>query len=225
MNSGDTHLFLIRHGEANCNVDRVIGGPKGDTGLTARGVRQAEALRDRLAHYPWPKGRSPEVFVASSLPRARQTAAIVAPGLGLTPTLDDAFQELRTGDAADGLALGEYVARFGWVDLGSEPEVPVDPGGESFASFHARVGGAFDRLLAAHAGRVIVVATHGGVVDASFVYFLGLNFDYTRRVAFGATHTSITHWAFLPRFAFGPESPAKSWRLIRYNDDLHAHGL
>jgi len=42
-----THLYLIRHGEAVSNVEPIIGGLRGDGGLTPRGVAQATRLRDR----------------------------------------------------------------------------------------------------------------------------------------------------------------------------------
>src|SRR2546423_1692878 len=45
-----TRLVLIRHGESRSTVDRVVGGHRGCSGLTDRAVRQAKALRDRLAH-------------------------------------------------------------------------------------------------------------------------------------------------------------------------------
>ena len=44
-----TRLVLIRHGESQVTVDRVVGGSKTCSGLSDRGRRQAEALRDRLA--------------------------------------------------------------------------------------------------------------------------------------------------------------------------------
>ena len=43
-----TRLVLIRHGESRATVDEIVGGHDGCQGLTDRGRRQAEALRDRL---------------------------------------------------------------------------------------------------------------------------------------------------------------------------------
>jgi len=71
-----TRLFLIRHGQAVSNVEPMIAGIRGDAGLTPLGVMQAERLRDRLAASGEIKA---DVFLASSLPRARQTAQIIAP--------------------------------------------------------------------------------------------------------------------------------------------------
>ena len=45
--SGDeahgTRLVLVRHGEAECNVAGIVGGPQGCTGLTDLGRVQAAA--------------------------------------------------------------------------------------------------------------------------------------------------------------------------------------
>jgi len=80
-----THLYLIRHAEAVSNVEPIIAGMRGDTGLTAHGVAQAERLRDRLA-----AGEiAADVLIASTLPRAQQTAEIIAPALGLPIIWDD----------------------------------------------------------------------------------------------------------------------------------------
>jgi len=43
-----TRVVMIRHGEAVCNVSGVCGGRLRCEGLTPRGRRQVEGLRDRL---------------------------------------------------------------------------------------------------------------------------------------------------------------------------------
>jgi len=64
-----TQLYLIRHGQAFCNVENLIAGMESDVGLTPVGVAQAERLRDRLSA----TGEiAADVLIASTLPRARQ---------------------------------------------------------------------------------------------------------------------------------------------------------
>ncbi|HEX5571400.1 MAG TPA: histidine phosphatase family protein, partial [Ktedonobacterales bacterium] len=104
-----TNLYLIRHGEAVCNVDGTIAGMHSDVGLTELGVMQAERLRDRLAA----TGEiAADALIASTLPRAWQTAEIVAPALGLPIIPDDDAQELRPGEA-DGLNVADFLERYG----------------------------------------------------------------------------------------------------------------
>jgi probable phosphoglycerate mutase len=206
------NLLLIRHAEAEANVRRIVGGVRGDTGLTARGVAQAERLRDRLAA----TGEiAADVLLASSLRRAHQTAEILAPALGLPVVLDDELHELRPGEA-DGLPLDEAVARFGSPDFAHHPERPVSPGGESWAAFMARVAGALARIAAAHEGRTVVVVTHGGVVDGAFVHFLRLGAGGYLPAQFTTRHTALTHWQHRPRF-----DGTTAWHLLGFNDATH----
>ena len=139
----ETDLYLVRHGQAYANVEPIIAGMRGDAGLTPLGRMQAERLRDRLQA----SGEiSADVLIASTLPRARQTAEIIAPALEVPIQFDDAVQELRPGDLGDGLSVDEFKARFGWVDQVAEPLRPMSPDGESWARFLLRVGDAMDRI-------------------------------------------------------------------------------
>jgi probable phosphoglycerate mutase len=211
-----TNLHLIRHGEAEINVRRVVGGKRGDTGLTPRGAAQAERLRERLAG-----GREirADVLVSSPLPRARETAEILAPALGLPVTLDDALQEIDPGEA-DGLTFEEAISRFGIPDFEREPDRPLCPGGESWIGFMRRVAGALDRLAQAHEGRTVVLVTHGGFIDGSFVHFLRLATISFPGSRFAPHHTSLTHWQHRP-----PRGPAGGWRLVSFNDAFHTREM
>jgi len=70
---------MVRHGESRANAEGIAGGPKGDGGLTALGRAQAAALADRLVSSKELAGAS--ALYCSDLPRARQTAEIIARGL------------------------------------------------------------------------------------------------------------------------------------------------
>jgi probable phosphoglycerate mutase len=211
-----THLYLVRHGQAIVNVEPIIGGMRGDRGLTALGVEQARRLRDRLAAT---REIEADVLITSSLPRARQTAEILAPALGLPVLLDDEVQELRVGDEGDDLTLEEYKRRFGWVDLEADPFRTVDPHGESWATFMLRVAKALTRITREHAGKTIVVVCHGGVIDGSFLHFFGMNGLAVPPAGFYTQNTSITYWRRMPHHG------RMRWILTRYNDDAHLRGL
>jgi 2,3-bisphosphoglycerate-dependent phosphoglycerate mutase len=211
-----THLYLIRHGEAVSNVDRTAptAGMRGDQGLTPLGVQQAERLRDRLAATGEVRA---DVLIASTLPRARQTAEIIAPALDLPIIWDDDVQELDVGEA-DGVPWNEVEANL--PDFRREPFRPLAPGGESWPRFVLRVASALDRIIREHDGKTIVVVCHGGVVDAAFVAFVGLGFVAVPPVEFHTRNTSITHWKSHPR-----EHERPLWQLISYNDDVHVRDI
>ena len=206
-----THLYLVRHGEAVVNVEPIMGGMRGDTGLTPRGVAQAESLRDRLAA----TGEiAADILISSTLPRARQTAEIIAPALNVPMVLDDEVQEIGVGDA-DGLHHEEAWARYGNPDFVNDPFHQIAPGGESWAQFMLRVAGALHRIVRDHKGKTIVLVCHGGVIDGSFAYFLNIHTRIPLRLEFYPHNTSLTHWE---TYSY---SGQKFWRLACYNDVAH----
>lgn len=211
-----TQLYLIRHGEALTNVDGSVAGIQGDKGLTDRGRQQAERLRDRLAATGEIEA---DVFIASTLARARQTAEIIAPALNLPIIEDDDVQELRVGEA-DGMSHDEFLAVHGKADFRRAPFKPLSPGGENWPHFVVRVATALDRIVREHHGKTIVVVCHGGVIDASFSIFFGLGSLAQPHHEFFTRNTSITQWELRERAGEPPR-----WRLVKYNDDVHTHDL
>ena len=131
MKMSRTRLHLIRHGEAYSNIryeGKVVSGMKGDKGLTPLGVTQVERLRDRLLA----TGElATDVVLASTLPRARQTAEILAPVWEAPIISDDDLHELRPGEA-DGLLRDVARERYGKMDFRQQPYHPKSPGGETW---------------------------------------------------------------------------------------------
>jgi probable phosphoglycerate mutase len=203
-----THLVLVRHGEADCNVRSVIGGHLGCTGLSPLGVAQAEALRARWEATG--EMRDASAFYASVLPRAIQTAEIIAPALGdLELRTDCDLCEMHPGEC-DGMTWQEFARLYPTPDFSVEPDRPLSPGGESWSGLLRRVDTILRALADRHAGETIVITCHGGVVNASLVAFLGLAHDGTR-LDLRTRNTSITEW----------EREDGRWRLLRYNDSAH----
>jgi probable phosphoglycerate mutase len=207
-----TNLYLIRHGEAYSNVEAVIGGMNGDRGLTERGVAQVEALARRLA-----TGEiAADALYASTLPRARTTAEHVAEALGLPIQWDAELHELRPGEA-DGMRIADARVKFeSFNHFLVEPFTPIAPGGESWGSFQARTSAALERLILRHQEQTIVVVAHGGTIEISFLYLLGLGPDVRQRAAFHVRNTAITHWKQLD--AAGGR---REWHLEAHNDYRH----
>src|SRR5579884_635436 len=208
-----TRLYLIRHAEANSAIQGFIG----DGGLSPLGILQAKRLRDRLAAS---KEIAADVLIASTLPRARQTAEIIAPALGLPVQLDDSLQELRPGEA-DGMPVEQFQARFGEPDYENDPYRIIAPGGESWAQFMLRVGATLDRFARTYEGKTIVLVCHGGVIDGSFLYFFKMSAWTPPPTRFYTRNTSITHWKQLT----SATQEEKSWHLMKYNDAFHLYDI
>lgn len=206
-----TRLVLIRHGESNVTVNRVIGGHRTCSGLSDLGRQQAERLRERLAA----TGElAPDVLISSNFPRAIETAEVIAPAFaGLSMVVDEGFGEHDPGPEIDGMTFDVYVDRFGTPDW-TDPDVEIFPGGESISVFHARVGDALQRTLQAYRGATVVVSCHGGVIDATFRQLLQA--PITGGFELHTLNTSVTEFV---------SAPSGDWRLQRYNDVAHLHGL
>jgi probable phosphoglycerate mutase len=207
-----TRLVLVRHGESNVTVARIIGGMRTCSGLSPLGVRQAEALRDRLSTTA--ELGTVDVLVSSTMPRALETAEIIAPACGglVVEQVAD-LREHEPGEA-DGLSFDAYVERYGVPDFEKDPYVPMAPGGESLAGFHLRAATALHGITRALAGRTVVVVCHGGVVDVALRSFMRLG--VVGSFELWTHNTSLTELVQLE---------SGRWRLARYNDAAHLAGL
>jgi probable phosphoglycerate mutase len=209
-----TRLVLVRHGEAICNVQGVVGGPVGCTGLTETGYRQAEALRRRLSESG--ELAEAEAFYSSVLRRARQTAEVVAPAVGggqLRLVEDCGLCELHPGEA-DGLGWGQFQERYEEPDWDRDPSTVIAPGGESWTGFVERAAAALGSVAERHRGATAVVVCHAGVIESAMLRFLPVGGRH--RLGLRTTHVSLTEFE-AERDADG--TPA--WRLVRYNDAAH----
>jgi probable phosphoglycerate mutase len=203
-----SRLVIIRHGEAVSNADDIVAGHLSCKGLTDHGRRQVEALAVRL-------GRTNELagaaaLYSSILPRAIETAEILAPALGgLEVQQTCSLCERHVGEA-DGMTWRDYEARYGRLKPGDDPDREMAPGGESWRGFLDRAEAALYGVMASHPGELAVVAAHGGIIGTSMVRFLGLP-DHGAALRGHPDNSSITEWAWTGR----------RWWLVRYNDAGH----
>ena len=206
-------IVLVRHGEAECNVNRVVGGLKGCTGLTDLGRRQVAALADRL--YESGELREATARYSSVLPRAVETAERLRPVVGsgpraLGPVIQrDDLSELHPGQC-DGMPWGEVVEVFGVPDWDRDPGIRIAPGGESWSEFVVRASDAVRDVVARHPGELVVAAVHAGVVEACMISYLGVPPETYRRGWVRIVHASMTEWEWLPS--------EDRWVLLRFND-------
>lgn len=202
-------LLLVRHGDAHAGFHGPIGGPKGCRGLTDLGRAQAERLRRHLESSP---RLHVDVLLTSEIPRAVETARIIAAAFGQTSLQQDCdLCEVHTGDA-DGVDWADYPSRFGSFDMMAEPERPFAPGGDSWTSFHRRVDDVMIRLAAQHPRQTVMAVCHAGVIAASVRVRLGATLSGpTARLV--PTHTGLTEWHV--------DEASGIWTLRSYNDARH----
>lgn len=143
-------IWFVRHGETELNASRTL--QPADTPLSARGIRQAEAVAQRLASLPLAG------LVSSDLPRAWRTAEAIAKTTGLTPVASPLLHERNFGDLR-----GQPYDAFGYDPLRMHD---APPAGESMVDFAERCQEAFDSLLQyqRQLGGPLVVVSHGLVI-------------------------------------------------------------
>ena len=172
-----TELILIRHGETFWNREHRIQGHL-DSTLTPEGIAQAQMCAKRLAD------EHIDVVVASDLGRVRHTAEILLAGRG-PPIMFDASLRERCFGIGEGMTYaemdGKYPQLFSQASL-VDSEFTL-PEGETRAAFHARVNAAINRLATAHAGKRLLIVTHGGVLGVIYRWLNDMPVANAQRVA------------------------------------------
>ena len=150
-------FVLLRHGETPLTPQKRFSGSGGtNPSLSDVGRDQAERAGAALA-----RRGTIQAIVASPLARTRETAGIVARHLGLEVTVEDEIRETDFG-AWEGLTFAEVRERYPddlnrWL---ADPTAEPSGGGESFAATATRIAAARDKLVAAYAGRTVLLVSH-----------------------------------------------------------------
>ncbi|MER5291191.1 bifunctional RNase H/acid phosphatase [Streptomyces pharetrae] len=150
-------FVLLRHGETPLTPQKRFSGSGGsDPSLSGIGREQAERVAAALA-----RRGTIQAIVSSPLARTRETAGIVAARLGLEVGIDDGLRETDFG-AWEGLTFAEVQERHpedlaAWL---ASPDAEPTGGGESFAATATRIAATRDKLIAAYAGRTVLLVTH-----------------------------------------------------------------
>ncbi len=170
-------IILIRHGETPLNVARTL--QPADTPLSANGLAQAQAVARRMA------GMQLAGIVSSDLPRALSTAQAIAAATGLPLTTTALLHERNFGDLR-----GQPYDTLGYNPLTMDG---APPGGESTATFLARVAQAFAHIVQLRAtleGNLAVV-THGLVMRALLAHHVQMPAGGELPLRVGNTSVSV----------------------------------
>ncbi|MCP3856288.1 MAG: histidine phosphatase family protein [Actinomycetia bacterium] len=180
------HLILVRHGEQEWPEENSPTAAWIDPPLSERGRHQAE-LVGQFLH------REPIAAVYSShLSRAHDTGRAIGKHHDLEPMVMkelaeiEIFRDLPDDRPATDI-LGDHIlegVRDRFVRLRKWDAYPMS---ESSAEFRNRTGLALDAVLARHPDQTVVVACHGGVINAFLAELLTIEMDMFFRPA----HTSV----------------------------------
>lgn len=179
-------LAFIRHGQTNWNFEYRLQGST-DIPLNDTGRQQARDAVATLDGVNW------DAIVSSPLSRARETASIIADGLGieLGPTYDE-LVERHYGDAEG--ATAEIIAER-WPDHNY-------PGLEPRESVIARGTAALERVHADYGDRNTLIVCHGTLIRYTLSALAGREFDQIRN---GSVATF--------------DRLGEGWRVLSVNDE------
>lgn len=168
-------IDLLRHGETELG-----GGLRGslDDALTERGWAQMRAAVEQAG--PW------HALVTSPLQRCAHFADELGARLVLPVQLEAGIRELHFGDW-EGLSAAQIMEDQAdalglfWAD----PYAFTPPGGEPVEAFAERVLTAIERLHREHAGKQLLLVTHGGVMRLLLARARGLPREQLLQVEVG----------------------------------------
>lgn len=169
-------IYLVRHGEVEANVGRVLVG-RGDSPFTPAGVRHPLALARALSNVTL------AAVYTSPMRRSRESAERILEALARRVPLSEswAIAEIDAGEL-EGLRFEEVRERA--PDFGRSDDFRY-PGGESWGDVQRRALEFVTGLERAHPGASVLLVTHAGVIASLVAHYLGEPVGLYVRVRFG----------------------------------------
>ena len=188
-----TRIVFVRHGRTASNTSGKIASHT-DEPLDEKGEHQIEATA-KVIHSQY----EPQVILTSPMPRAVQSAEIIARGTKITPQKLDDLLEFNFGVIA-GLTLAQVESRYPdlyksyieWVESENQPNLihPLFPEGETMDMVAERADRLTRWILDQHRGKIIVAISHGGFIKCCLQVYAGRVFN--RSIPFWIDNGSIS---------------------------------
>jgi len=185
---GICELVLVRHGQQGIrDALKATVGDWVDPELSDTGRRQAKLVGERFA------SERVDAVYASPLRRALDTGSEIARHHGAEVTVLEDLREVELfRDMAPGSTPAEVLGEMIMLGLRermiAERKWDVYPQSEPSHELRKRVVTAMEAIAAANHGKRVVVACHGGVINAYIAHLVGSDMDMLFRPA----HTSVS---------------------------------
>ena len=169
-----TRILLIRHAHHDY-IGRAIAGWRPGVSLSAQGKVEAAALAERLA--------SAEInaIYSSPLERALETALPLSKRFDLQIEVRDALGEVQFGEWT-GRTMADLDADPLWHRFNRYRSSTRAPNGELMLESQARIVGEIERIREQHPNGMIAVFSHGDVIRAAVLHYLGMPIDLFQRI-------------------------------------------
>lgn len=181
-------LILVRHGQQEWpDPETANNGDWVDPPLSELGHRQADAVAEYLA------GEPASAVYSSHLVRANATGLAIAARHDLDVSVVPSLEEFRMferlprdkpiTESIDPLVLDGARERFAQTKVWD-----AYPESEASLDFRRRIGSSIEGIVAAHPGETVIVACHGGVINAYTALLLDHEADFFFRPAHASVH-------------------------------------
>lgn len=167
--------LLMRHGETAWNREgRVMG--RNPIELDADGRAQVQAA------IPFARLIEPELIITSPLARARQSAEIIAAGMGgISVAEDPQLSEVMYG-RWEGMVYDDLIEDPDYIHYREHPLDAPTPGGETITQVQSRGVEAVRRAIGDNSGRRILFVSHGDIIRTVLCHFMRLELAHFRRI-------------------------------------------
>ncbi|MBX6741644.1 MAG: histidine phosphatase family protein [Acetobacteraceae bacterium] len=183
-----TTVFLIRHA-AHGLVDDVLCGRMPGVHLGEAGRLQAEMLAGHLGR----KGLA--ALYSSPLPRALETAALIADRMRLDVRIHRCLDEIDFGEWT-GHSFASLANLPDWTRWNSERASSRPPGGETMQEAQQRALHYVQEITDVHPDAAVAAVSHADVIKAVVAGVLGLSLDAHARFEIApASLTTLLVWS------------------------------
>lgn len=203
-----SRIYLVRHGETDWNRAQRSQGCSNDIPLSLDGLRQAEAVAQRL------KDEKIDMIFSSSLLRAFETATKIAQFHNIEVEKCSEFMEINFGDW-EGMLFPDIKKQYSemydiWINT---PHLALIPGAESIADLRDRSMNKLLQLVRANVDKNILIVSHGISIKVLVTAILNMDLSAIHRVRQDNTAVNIFEYI------------NDGFDIITLNDICHLKGI
>lgn len=175
-------ILLTRHGQTDWNVEGKIQG-KTDIELNETGIKQAEAIREKLLN------EKIDVIISSPLKRARKTAEIIGIQRNIPIIIDSEIEERCFGEF-EGKKVKEINLDGIWdYKLNKQCE-----GLECIQNLFRRIEKFLEKLKQKYDNKTVLLVTHKGVVVPIRVILEGISYEMENLIELGFGNCEVKEY-------------------------------
>ena len=160
---------MMRHGEADNNVEHILAGRELEYHLTERGREQVASTANGLRSIPI------DAIYSSPVTRTVETAKIVSETIGVDYAIDERLIETDMGSVV-GMSYKEAIEKYGNVFLRFYQEDPFvgNLNVERFSAIRERVNDMLNYVAEKHPDTNVLLVTHLDPIKAAITRILDL---------------------------------------------------